>query len=89
MKNRQKQGCNQKQSAHEDVTAVLPMKTRQKLHRYIFLGIKGVGGNRNKHRVSFCVESFNVPALREYLPNTRMMEAQTLAALRGVIPSVV
>jgi hypothetical protein len=44
MKNRQKQGCNQNKAVREDVTAVLPMKTGQKLHRCIFLGIKGVGG---------------------------------------------
>jgi hypothetical protein len=29
MKNREKQGRNQKQSAHEDVTAVSPMKKAQ------------------------------------------------------------
>lgn len=56
MKRRQKQGCNQKQSAHNDVTAVSPLKTRRKLHLYVFLGIKRVGGNRNKPSAEiFCL----------------------------------
>jgi hypothetical protein len=41
MKNGQKSGCNQKQPQRDDVTALLPMRNEQKLHRYIFFEGKG------------------------------------------------
>jgi hypothetical protein len=50
MKSRQKPGCNQKNPERDDVTALLPMRNEQKLHRYIFLEGKGRNGAGYENR---------------------------------------